>query len=220
MAHSQAYVLWYRQRYDSPSQAVIDTRRIPLAEQSLLSYISELPVQQFLDQSTRNIQETAVHLRNNNSADQCVVALLRLILQTWNLLVSDSSRLSPSQVPEALGSRAVPVRRRVQTTTMISDRDWRHLLSSFREPPTVSGRSRTENPTLQFVTFAGASSATDEDQKSCGICREDFVSGAHICKTSCCINKFMHLNCAVQCLRMTDACPFCRTPHLSFANTQ
>lgn len=64
---------------------------------------------------------------------------------------------------------------------------------------------------LEHLTFSSNSGETE-----CGICRVDFVNNENIVKTSCCGTKFMHINCALQCLRRSEECPFCRSQRIGF----
>jgi hypothetical protein len=64
---------------------------------------------------------------------------------------------------------------------------------------------------LEHLTFSSNSTETE-----CGICRVDFVNNENIVKTSCCGTKFMHINCALQCLRRSEECPFCRSQRIGF----
>lgn len=65
---------------------------------------------------------------------------------------------------------------------------------------------------LQHLSFH----AGEHTESECGICRVDFSSGENIVKTSCCGTKFMHINCAIQCLRRSEECPFCRSRRIGF----
>jgi len=69
---------------------------------------------------------------------------------------------------------------------------------------------------LEYVVFQENQTQGNDDAKQCNICREDFAENEHITKTSCCRTKFMHINCAIQCLRRSDRCPFCQASHIAF----
>jgi hypothetical protein len=57
----------------------------------------------------------------------------------------------------------------------------------------------------------------DHDEKTCGICHDEFKEEEHIINTTCCGTKFMHIHCGIQCLRRSDVCPFCRGANISFS---
>lgn len=79
--------------------------------------------------------------------------------------------------------------------------------------------TRPEVPadTQRFETsFFRRSSEHTHDSRQCGICTVEFEDGEAVVKTTCCTDKFMHANCAVNCLRNSSRCPFCRHSSISF----
>jgi len=65
---------------------------------------------------------------------------------------------------------------------------------------------------LEHLTFVTGGNVESE----CGICRVEFANNENIVKTSCCGTKYMHINCALQCLRRSEECPFCRSRRIGF----
>lgn len=135
-------------------------------------------------------------------------------------ILTDTATLEP-RIRNRRNVRSGPIPFR-QFNHMVSDM-MDDFLGQIRSRMTDNSESKRSDRTaedsravLRHVIFRVAEH-TDQDQKCCGICRDDFVDGEQVVCTSCCGTKFLHLNCAVQCLRQSDRCPFCRAGRVSFA---
>jgi hypothetical protein len=95
------------------------------------------------------------------------------------------------------------------------------LAVSGRTPNRQHRTTQSSSPSvasLENMVFVSASSDIHNlDSNRCGICYDTFSENQSIVKTTCCLNKFMHINCATQVLRMSTRCPFCRHTEINFS---
>lgn len=121
--------------------------------------------------------------------------------------------------------RVGPSHDEVQRTNQVMFRVFplfqREMQQSFGLAGTRPGdtgiRPEVPTDTQRFETsFFRASDEHTHDSRQCGICTVEFENGDAVVKTTCCTDKYMHANCAVNCLRNSSRCPFCRHSSISF----
>lgn len=93
-----------------------------------------------------------------------------------------------------------------------------HRLRQWLENPTTPPRNTATPQTETPAYLRVHQHSTDDAETECSICRANLDTGTVVAITTCCAAHVMHANCAIQCLRRDDRCPFCRSRRISFQN--
>ena len=127
------------------------------------------------------------------------------ILQNLQLLCAER----PDGLPADVNQRFQPFFERLPRAQPVISFDF-----LFRAPP--PRRQEAKEVKAMAVLEHQQFDTNTSEEKECNICRVEFLHAEHIMRTTCCGTKYMHINCAVNCLRQSEMCPFCRGSKISF----
>jgi len=174
----------------------------------IANLIREIHAQLSLDHVFRHVtsRERKMFDVLRNSLDP----FISLILSRTNAQRHADNHVSRLPNPQILRPR------HAENTEFMQD----NILSTFRQlflPVISRPEEKKEMKTANLDIGVFHLNNLETQDRECGICKTEFNELQNIAKTTCCGTKVFCIKCAVQCLRSSDVCPFCRSAKIGFS---